>query len=280
MKSGTVFSRPVAVGKELQRTNEGFDIQDVSEMDQDSSFIDDDDINFPDDGVVLQIQGPFGAPAQNVWGYESILVVGSGIDVTPFVAVLRSIQLRAMQRNAMLGRNPKDSPFATPKGGAPVAAECGDAGSRKRAAAKGKNYDVSTVSIPTKTHEQLVDEILPIPRHVHFVWIVRSQEEVTWFFDLLANAVEGPCKDSIEIQIHLTGNVEISEVTKLACANRQFYGHPNWCLCFQELKQEHPNSHIGVFLCGSPVIGEELEKNCALHSSPPNMTFTFYKESF
>merc|ERR1719464_2512491 len=114
------------------------------------------DADLPSDAVTLQIQGPFGAPAQHVWEYETILVVGSGIGVTPFVAILRSIQLRAMQRNAMLGRNPKDSPFATPKGGAPVPAEPEDAGARKRNAARGKNYDAATASIPTKSREQLV----------------------------------------------------------------------------------------------------------------------------
>jgi len=278
MKSGTVFSRPAAVGKELANIGKDIDIMDVSEVDLDSSFIDDDNVKFPADGVILQMQGPFGAPAQHVWDYETILVVGSGIGVTPFVAILRSIQLRAMQRNAMLGRNAKDSPFKKPTGqDAPKQEE---PVARRGGAARGKNYDVSTASIPTKSREQLVEEIIPIPRHVRFVWIVRSVEEVTWFFDLLANAVEGPCRDIIDVQIHLTESVELKQINKLGCANRQFYGRPKWGMVFQELKNEHPNSHIGVFLCGSPAIGEALDENSRKYSEPPRMSFTFYKESF
>lgn len=277
MRSGTIFSRPIAVGRELSQLKGEIDIQDVADMDQDASFLDNDTVNFPLDGVVLQIQGPFGAPAQHVWEHDTVLVVGSGIGVTPFVAILRSIQLRAMQRNAMLGRGAKESPFAKSKN--PSADEDDVAGTRRRAA-RSKNYDVSTASIPTKSKEQLISEIIPIPRHVRFVWIVRSQEEVTWFYDLLASAVEGPCRDLIDIQIHRTGTVEISKAAKLGCANREFFGRPNWGITFTELKEQHPHANIGVFLCGSPAIGEELARNSMLHSSPPQMTFTFYKESF
>jgi hypothetical protein len=32
--------------------------------------------------VVLQVKGPFGAPAQKVWGFETLMVVGAGIGAT------------------------------------------------------------------------------------------------------------------------------------------------------------------------------------------------------
>ena len=32
--------------------------------------------------VVLQVTGPFGAPAQKVWGFETLMVVGAGIGAT------------------------------------------------------------------------------------------------------------------------------------------------------------------------------------------------------
>ena len=31
--------------------------------------------------VVLQVTGPFGAPAQKVWGFDTLMVVGAGIGV-------------------------------------------------------------------------------------------------------------------------------------------------------------------------------------------------------
>merc|ERR1719491_2346901 len=57
----------------------------------------------PEDSVVLRLAGPFGAPAQKVWGFETVMIVGAGIGVTPFASILRSVQLRAKQREAIVG---------------------------------------------------------------------------------------------------------------------------------------------------------------------------------
>ncbi|CAE7440041.1 RBOHE, partial [Symbiodinium necroappetens] len=48
--------------------------------------------------VELQLQGPFGAPAQRVWEFRTVMVVGAGIGVTPFVSILRSVQMRMQQQ--------------------------------------------------------------------------------------------------------------------------------------------------------------------------------------
>ena len=54
----------------------------------------------PPEAVVLQVTGPFGAPAQKVWGFDTLMVVGAGIGVTPFASILRSVQLRSKQRSS------------------------------------------------------------------------------------------------------------------------------------------------------------------------------------
>merc|ERR1712039_729661 len=56
----------------------------------------------PKDAVVLSIAGPFGAPAQKVWDFNTLMVVGAGIGVTPFASILRSVQIRVTQREAIL----------------------------------------------------------------------------------------------------------------------------------------------------------------------------------
>merc|ERR1719203_865467 len=56
----------------------------------------------PNDAVALSIAGPFGAPAQKVWDFNTLMVVGAGIGVTPFASILRSMQLRVKQREAVL----------------------------------------------------------------------------------------------------------------------------------------------------------------------------------
>ncbi|KAI9005654.1 ferric reductase NAD binding domain-containing protein [Hyaloraphidium curvatum] len=42
----------------------------------------------------LRIDGPYGAPAEDVWKFTHVILVGAGIGVTPFASVLRSISRR------------------------------------------------------------------------------------------------------------------------------------------------------------------------------------------
>ena len=61
----------------------------------------------------------------------------------------------------------------------------------------------------------------------------------------------------MEITLFL-GEVELSQVKKLPCAAGQFFGRPNWGRIFKQNREKHQGEHVGVFLCGSPVIGEQL----------------------
>ncbi|KAK0548917.1 hypothetical protein OC861_002398 [Tilletia horrida] len=51
----------------------------------------------PDQDVRIGIDGPFGAPAQRFYDYQKSIIVGSGIGITPFVAVLSDIEQKALQ---------------------------------------------------------------------------------------------------------------------------------------------------------------------------------------
>ncbi|KAF9976317.1 hypothetical protein BGZ65_007879, partial [Modicella reniformis] len=44
---------------------------------------------------IVQIDGPFGAPTEDVFNHEIVVLVGSGIGVTPFASILRDIWYRA-----------------------------------------------------------------------------------------------------------------------------------------------------------------------------------------
>merc|ERR1711988_1582553 len=201
----------------------------------------------PKQAVVLQVTGPFGAPAQKVWGFETLMVVGAGIGVTPFASIMRSVQLRAKQRN-----NP--------------------------------NQNQQTTSVENDDSWLKLEEMVTVPKRIYFYWIVRSQEEFDWFYDLLAAAADGPASDIIDITLFLTGEVELSKVKKLPSASGQFFGRPNWGRIFKQNREKHKGEHVGVFLCGSPVIGEELArqsaKNSDLIGSPGATRFSFFKEHF
>merc|ERR1711972_600792 len=197
-------------------------------------------MGLPKDAVVLSIAGPFGAPAQKVWDFNTLMVVGVGIGVTPFASILRSVQLRVSQRETVLKATAPTTRWTQ------IASTTG-----------GK--------VANDLHE-LLEDVVTVPKRIYFYWIVRSQEEFDWFFDLLVAATDGPMQGIVDIAVFMTGEIELSRVKKLPCASGQFFGRPNWGRIFKQNRDKHTGEHIGVFLCGSPVIGEELARQSAEHS--------------
>jgi hypothetical protein len=223
--------------------------------------------NLPKDAVVLQVAGPFGAPAQKVWQYEVVMVVGAGIGVTPFASILRSVQLRTQQRQALLRTGAKLS-TALPQWWGSLAGNTSKDGS-------------SSIPSTEDVTNKLLEDVITVPRKVYFYWIVRNQAEFDWFYDLLATAAEGPAKDIISICVFITGEIELTQVKKLPCSQGQYFGRPQWGRVFKQMSAEHKGKHIGVFLCGSPAIGAELAKQSEKNTEWPHGTrFSFFPEHF
>jgi hypothetical protein len=313
------------------------------------------DEDLPPGGVQLQIQGPFGAPAQKVWNFKTVMVVGAGIGVTPFVSILRSAQMR-MQQQALLktgssrlrmdglhkahppdddeaplldlddfqdlfvgdalqeestlladpsssssvklrrepvhGMFPKEAKLQGVSPSVIGSKNNANDNSSKKATNGKPSFDLPQVapvggagSDSDQLIEQLVKNVIPVPKKIHFYWIIRNQRELDWFYDLLNAALKGPAKDNIEVNLFTTGEVELSSVKQLQCVNHQWFGRPNWSRIFKDVKAQHLGDKIGVFLCGSPVIGAELAAQSAKNSDPhdfgPNRTrFAFFKEHF
>ena len=214
--------------------------------------------SLPQESVVLQVTGPFGAPAQKVWGFDTLMVVGAGIGVTPFASILRSVQLRSKQRETIMTA-------ARP--------------SSWRSAMGNQGQDDPRAGL-----QRLVEDLVVVPKKIYFYWICRGQEEFDWFCDLLAAAADGPAAGIVDITLFLTGEIELGQVKKLPCASGQFFGRPNWGRIFKQNREKHQGEHIGVFLCGSPIIGEELSrqsiKNSDLIGTPGGTRFSFFKEHF
>lgn len=53
--------------------------------------------------VTAQLDGPFGAPAQDIFSCKRAVLIGAGIGVTPFASVLRSILARKQKGDPALG---------------------------------------------------------------------------------------------------------------------------------------------------------------------------------
>jgi NADPH oxidase len=47
-----------------------------------------------DEGLILKVDGPYGSASEEVFDYESVILVGAGIGVTPFISILKSISMK------------------------------------------------------------------------------------------------------------------------------------------------------------------------------------------
>lgn len=68
---------------------------------------------------------------------------------------------------------------------------------------------------------------------------------------------------------------------ELKCTQSQYFGRPNWARIFRQTRDAHLGDHVGVFLCGSPILGQELARQAARFSAEVGGTrFSFFKEYF
>jgi hypothetical protein len=231
----------------------------------------------PSDAVALQITGPFGAPAQKVWSFDTIMVVGAGIGVTPFASILRSVQLRTQQRDAILR--------AAGVAHAPPAVQRSPRGSDTFSSMLRSVFSPDSDKRSEDGTAEALEQLIPVPKKIYFYWIVRSQDEFDWFYEVLKEIVEGPARSFTEITVFLTGEIELSKVKDLEFASGgQFFGRPNWSRIFKENKARAKGQHVGVFLCGSPAIGSQLSEQSSKHSDAPGTPggtrFSLFKENF
>ncbi|KAL3420613.1 FAD-binding domain-containing protein [Phlyctema vagabunda] len=224
--------------------------------------------------IHVGIDGPFGAPAQRFYDFETSIVFGSGIGVTPFSGILTDLQLKS-------SREAK-------------ARATSDTGARSSSASQSSTI----ISSPTPT---------PTPkRRVDFHWIVKDKNYLLWFSNLLNNITRSaPKHKNLEVNIythvtqkrksvathiyrcllemHRTDDHPESPLTGLL--NETHFGRPDLGSIMEDhyeslLKEDAAVStgqrqsekrgsisrrdrrKVGVFFCGAPVIGYELADRC------------------
>jgi NADPH oxidase 2 len=125
---------------------------------------------------------------------------------------------------------------------------------------------------------------------VYFVWVIRDFGTAEWFHSLLHAIEEQDTQNRIEISIYLTAklkdddmqNIYVSEVgaerdaiTSLRAPTH--FGRPNWDRVFGGLADKHPDTDIGVFFCGPPVLSKTLHAMSVKYSSAKGSRFFYGK---
>lgn len=134
-------------------------------------------------------------------------------------------------------------------------------------------------------------------KKIYFYWLCRDTHAFEWFADLLqlleTQMQERNNADFLSYNIYLTGwdesqanhfavhhDEEKDVITGLK--QKTLYGRPNWDNEFKTIASEHPNTRIGVFLCGPEALAETLSKQSISNSDsgPRGVHFIFNKENF
>ncbi|KIO16959.1 hypothetical protein M407DRAFT_33389 [Tulasnella calospora MUT 4182] len=96
---------------------------------------------------------------------------------------------------------------------------------------------------------------------VYFVWVIRDFGSAEWFHSLLHAIEEQGVGGRIEISIYLTAKLKDDDVNNIVVQDTitslrapTHFGRPNWDRVFSGFAERHPETDVGVFFCGDPLV--------------------------
>jgi hypothetical protein len=188
--------------------------------------------DLPEDrDIRVGIDGPFGAPAQRFYDYSHSIIIGGGIGITPFSAILadledhftglsdpwaerrrsRSFSVSRSQSRAQSRARGSTSRSGSQSGSRPVSRPGSKPGSRR--ASRARDGSSITFTLSEETPGPLSKEVPskhPNPsRRVDFHWTVREKNNLLWFSDLLNRTIDGtrPLANNGDLELNINTHI-------------------------------------------------------------------------
>lgn len=229
----------------------------------------------------LLVDGPYGAPAQDYKKYDILLLVGLGIGATPFISILKDMINNLKQDEELPDSNPDFSQSTDLDYSDPASTSTHDSSHRP-----------ATPSDPRKRKPLRTT-------NAYFYWVTREQGSFDWFKGIMNEVADFDHKRVIEMHNYLTsvyeeGDARSALITMVQALNhakhgvdilsgtrvRTHFARPNWKKVFTRICTKHPNTKVGVFYCGAPVLAKELKQLSQEYSQKGTTKFDFHKEHF
>lgn len=188
--------------------------------------------DLPEDrDIRVGIDGPFGAPAQRFYDYSHSIIIGGGIGITPFSAILADLEdhftglsdpwaERRRSRSFSISRSRSQSRAHSRVRGStsrPVSASGSKPGSRHVSRTRDDSSITFTASEDDKTGTPGKH---PSPeRRVDFHWTVREKNNLLWFSDLLNRTIDGARP------LAASGNLELNINTHITAKRKNISTH-------------------------------------------------------
>lgn len=128
---------------------------------------------------------------------------------------------------------------------------------------------------------------------VYFTWVIRDFGTAEWFHSLLHAIEEQDTQNRIEISIYLTAKIKDDDMNNIMVQDvgaekdaitslraPTHFGRPNWDRVFPSIAEKHPDTDVGVFFCGPPVLSKTLHVMSNKYTNPKSTRFFFGKENF
>lgn len=192
-----------------------------------------------DDGVIkIGLDGPFGAPAQRFYDYDYSVIVGGGIGITPFSAILTDLEGSFSEErdpwddSRRKSRDDRRISMAAMRPGSRAASRPGSCATSRpgsRATSRGHSRANSsrppspasrtlavpssfapTTHLPPGSSSPSRRPRNPPARRVDFHWTVREKNNLLWFSDLLNRAIVGAGPLSTQGKLELNINTHIT----------------------------------------------------------------------
>lgn len=200
--------------------------------------------------ICIGIDGPFGAPAQKFYTYDKAIIIGAGIGVTPFSAILTDIEEnfrargdpwqlpgarklfdRSMNRSSLSGNAASLSTPLETQITAIAAAQV-----EEKSTGDNKTQEERQTCLLSQGMRKSRPGSTGV-RRVDFHWSVREKNDFLWFSDLLNRASALAAEDLGE---HLTLNLH----PHITGSKKAFSVYVFWYLLDRYRTKEHPESAL------------------------------------
>ncbi|GAB7365695.1 hypothetical protein MBLNU230_g7034t1 [Neophaeotheca triangularis] len=176
--------------------------------------------------IKVGIDGPFGAPAQRFYDYDYSIIVGGGIGITPFSAILTDIEESQLDPDTNPWDERRGSRSLSRPGSRSVSRAVSRAGSRRTSRSRSHSRRASLGDLTatddeatkkekegersgSSEEETETEKFPPCKRRVDFHWTVREKNNLLWFADLLNRASDGakPLQRSGDLELNINTHI-------------------------------------------------------------------------
>ncbi|TPX69842.1 hypothetical protein SpCBS45565_g02232 [Spizellomyces sp. 'palustris'] len=189
----------------------------------------------------INVDGPFGAPAEHFEDFENVMLIGTGIGVTPFASILRDLQIRIQTGDRQPTRLRRIDLFWI---------------NRSRGAFSWFTHLLKELERNTATNFFRVHT---------FITSANSSRDIRsvllW--------------KGLQLLRHESSASILTGLTREA-----YWGRPDWNVIFDQTAASFSGGTVGVFFCGPEILAEELWDLSKKKSATTNCRFIFRKENF